>query len=99
MRRMRSAFLLLSACLSLSCGGTSEEDLRVALEEAAACTLGDTCIVAGKTSCSCAMPVNERSVEHIRALAADVHCSEGVVKCMSWSQLRCENGRCVGDRN
>jgi hypothetical protein len=75
----------------------SEEEFAVQREEAAACSPGDTCVLAGSAQCLCATPVNASKAAEIDSSAEDVCCGGKLVDCVAFTNLRCENGKCVGD--
>jgi hypothetical protein len=75
----------------------SHEEFNQEVDEAAACSPGDTCVLAGSAQCLCAQPVNASKASQINSSAHDVCCGGAVVECISFTNLRCENGRCVAD--
>lgn len=81
------------------CAGTSPEELVDIVEEARACEEGDSCELAGGGTCTCAMPVNAEATERVEEAAADVDCEGAMVECISHSNVRCEDGRCVSDES
>ena len=90
------------AVLAVACGGctgTSPEEYAEIIEEARACDEGDVCELAGAGACTCAMPVNSESVDRVETAAGDVDCEGAVAECISHSNLRCEEGRCVSDES
>ncbi len=93
---MRS-FILASVLLLSGCC-LSQEEFHQQAEKATACSPGDTCVLAGSAQCLCAGPVNASQAAQINAAAHDVCCGGGVVDCVVFQNLRCENGHCVADR-
>jgi hypothetical protein len=92
---MRSFILVSVVFLSACC--VSEEEFSEEIADAQSCSAGDTCVLAGSAQCLCARPVNAASAAEIDALAQDVCCGGAMVSCVGFTNLRCENGRCVGD--
>ena len=92
---MRSLILASLAFLSGCC--LSHEEFEQQREEAAACAPGDTCVLAGSAQCLCAGPVNASKAAEVNAAAQEVCCGGARVECVSFRNLRCENGRCVAD--
>ena len=92
---MRSVILASAVFLSGCC--LSEEDFSQQREDAAACSPGDTCVLAGSAQCLCPGPVNFSRAAEIQAAAGDVCCGGVQVECVTFQNVRCENGRCVGD--
>ncbi len=89
--------LILASAVFLSGCCLSTEDFAQQREDAAACSPGDTCVLAGGGQCLCAGPVNASRAAEIEAAADDVCCGGAQVECVFFQNLRCENGRCVGD--
>jgi hypothetical protein len=89
-------FLLVSLVFLSGCC-LSNEDFNQQVEEAAACSPGDSCVLAGSAQCLCARPVNASKAAEIDASAHDVCCGGSMVDCVSFQNLRCENGKCVAD--
>jgi hypothetical protein len=90
------------AAVAVVCGGctaTSPEEYVEIVEEARLCDEGDVCELAGGGTCICPMPVNGAAVDSVEEAAADVDCEGAVVECVSHSNLRCEEGRCVSDES
>lgn len=92
MRRLVALLLVLATC-----GGLSTAEFQKRVEEAAACAPGDTCVLAGQSQCTCRVPVNARNQAAIDADAKLVDCGGAIVSCIFFSNVRCENGKCVGD--
>ncbi|KFE65414.1 hypothetical protein [Hyalangium minutum] len=92
---MRPLILASLAFLSGCCLSMEEFDQQA--EEAAACSPGDTCVLAGSAQCLCARPVNASKAAELNASAGDVCCGGTMVECIAFTNLRCENGQCVGD--
>jgi len=92
---MRPLILVSLAFLAGCC--PTHEEFTQQREEAAACSPGDTCVLAGSSQCLCAGPVNAAKAAEIEAAAKEVCCGGAVVDCVSFTNLRCENGRCVAD--
>ena len=87
---LASLAFLAGCCLSI-------EEFEQQAAEATACSPGDTCVLAGSAQCLCARPVNASKAEEIDATAGDVCCGGTLAECIAFTNLRCENGRCVGD--
>jgi hypothetical protein len=92
---MRSFILASVVFLSACC--VSEEEFSQEAEEAAACSAGDTCVLAGASQCLCARPVNASKAAELDALAQEVCCEGRAVSCVPFLNVRCENGRCMGN--
>jgi hypothetical protein len=92
---MRS--FILASVLMLSGCCLSQEEFNQQVEKAAACSPGDTCVLAGSAKCLCSRPVNASQAAQINASSQDVCCGGGVVDCVAFRNPRCENGRCVAD--
>ncbi len=90
--------LLLASLVFLSGCCLSREEFSEQRSEAAACSPGDTCVLAGGAQCMCALPVNASKAAEIEAAAKDVCCGGASVDCVSFANPRCENGRCVADQ-
>jgi hypothetical protein len=100
---MRSNISVLLVCLTTAlaagCGdNVTDEELQQIIEEAKACAPGDTCVLAGGGRCTCAQPVNAEHRERVEQAVADHDCGGLVVRCMDYTSVRCEAGRCVADR-
>jgi hypothetical protein len=93
---MRSFILASVVVLSGCC--LSEEEFSHQRQDAAACSPGDTCVLAGSAQCLCAGPVNASRAAEIEAAAGEVCCGGAQVECVAFRNPRCENGRCVADR-
>ncbi len=91
------SFLLLVSVVFLSGCCESIESFSEHRAEAAACSPGDTCVLAGGSQCLCAAPVNASRAAEIEAAADEVCCGGAQVDCVLFQNLRCENGRCVAD--
>src|SRR5512140_2410155 len=89
-------FILASLVLLSGCC-LSQEDFNKQVEEATACSSGDTCVLAGSAQCLCARPVNASKASQLNDSAKDVCCSGVQVDCIAFQNPRCENGRCVAD--
>jgi hypothetical protein len=89
---------ILASLVFLSGCCLSQEDFEQQRSDAAACSQGDTCVLAGSAQCLCAGPVNASKAEEIEAAAKDVCCGGTAVECVSFTNPHCENGRCVADR-
>lgn len=89
-------FILASLVFLSGCCLSQEEFAQERLD-AAACSPGDTCVLAGSAQCLCPVPVNASRAAEIEASAKDVCCGGGVVDCVAFVNPRCENGRCVAD--
>lgn len=89
---------ILASLVFLSGCCLSREEFTEQRSEAAACSPGDTCVLAGSAQCLCAGPVNASKAEEIEAAAKDVCCEGAAVECASLTNPRCENGQCVADR-
>jgi hypothetical protein len=79
-----------------------QETLAATIEEARACDVGDTCVLAGDTDCTCGQPVNADAVDEVNAAADRVSCCDLLgrcvaVDCVAFANIRCEDGRCTGD--
>lgn len=97
-----TAFLLLIASAALPACVDPKERLAELIDEAAACEPGDTCVLAGDSGCTCAQPVNADRADEVDEAAKDVQCCNLVgqcvaVECASFENVRCEEGRCVGN--
>ncbi len=92
---MRSFILASVVFLSGCC--LSEEEFSQRRQDAAACSPGDTCVLAGSAQCLCAVPVNASRAAEIEAAADEVCCGGIQVDCVAFENPRCENGRCVAD--
>jgi hypothetical protein len=88
---------LLASLVFLSGCCLSQEEFQQKVDEAMACSSGDTCVLAGSSQCLCARPVNASKAAEISSSAQDVCCHGGVVDCVAFRNPRCENGRCVAD--
>jgi hypothetical protein len=88
-------------CLLLTpgCGSDSlsPADLQLVIEESQACEPGDTCVLAGSSRCTCAVPVNAEHKERVDKAAAEIDCQGATVRCTAQENLRCENGKCTAD--
>lgn len=85
---------------SVDCSSTiSDEEFQQTLEASQVCQPGDSCILAGAGSCSCAQPTNSKDADTVNQAAAEIDCGGALVKCMSWENLRCEAGKCTADRD
>jgi hypothetical protein len=87
---------MLALTLMIGCGTTREELLDL-LEESRACAPGDTCVLAGSSTCTCASPVNARHLEEINDATESVNCGGIIVDCVAFQNPRCEEGVCVAD--
>jgi len=92
---MRSFILASVVLLSACC--VSEEEFSEEVAAAEACSAGDTCVLAGSADCLCARPINAARAEEINVMAQEVCCHNTMVSCVGFINLRCENGKCVGD--
>lgn len=92
-----SAVAGLFLVLTSGCGGISLEEFSAQVREARACTEGDTCVLAGGGTCTCASPVNASRAEAINEAAQEVNCRGSMVDCATYRNARCEGGTCVGD--
>lgn len=92
---MRSFVIASLVFLSACC--TSIEAFEQEREEARACSEGDTCVLAGSAQCLCAGPVNAARAAEIEASADGVCCEGTMVDCVAFTNVRCENERCVAD--
>lgn len=96
----QSFFALAAMVFGVGCSSTiSAEEFQRTLESSQNCQPGDTCFLAGASACSCAQPTNSKDEETVNQAAADIDCGGALVKCMSWENLRCEAGKCTGDRD
>lgn len=91
------SFLLLVSVVFLSGCCESIESFSEQRQDAAACSPGDTCVLAGGAQCLCAAPVNASRAAEIEAAADEVCCGGIQVDCVAFLNPRCENGRCVAD--
>jgi len=89
--------LVLASLVFLSGCCLSQEEFNQEVQEATACSTGDTCVLAGSAQCLCARPVNASKATEINASAGEVCCDGALVDCVAFTNLRCENGRCVAD--
>jgi hypothetical protein len=89
--------LILASLVFLSGCCLSNEEFSEQREEAAACSPGDTCVLAGSAQCLCPGPVNASKAAEIEASADEVCCGGIQVECVAFQNPRCENGRCVAD--
>ena len=96
MSRLLRSFILASVVFLSGCC-LSQEDFAEQRQDAAACSPGDTCVLAGSAQCLCPGPVNASRAAEIEAAADDVCCGGGHVDCVTFLNPRCENGRCVAD--
>lgn len=75
--------------------------LTVTMADAGACVTGDTCVLAGKSNCSCDAPVNARAKTQIDAQVSQINqtcaAEDFLGDCQTLTLPRCEAGRCVAD--
>lgn len=91
---MRTSRLLVFLALALpACSGRSLVDV---VEEASACSEGDTCVFAGKTPCNCGYSVNAKDADSVNEAAAHVDCKGMQTLCRYHGEPRCqvEEGLC-----
>lgn len=91
------ALVALAALLGPSCG---RSELAALAREAAACGPGDTCVLAGQSTCWCGSPVNARRAQEVDEFAAHVNCGGEVVSCARQVDPRCDAdaGACTATR-
>lgn len=87
----------LALVLTSGCGRISLEEFSAQVREARACGEGDTCVLAGGGTCTCASPVNASRAAEINDAVERVDCEGSMVDCIGYRTARCENGQCVGD--
>jgi len=74
------------------------DELRQIIAEAAVCQTGDTCTLAGGSNCTCPAPINTKQLARVQEAAAGVHCGGLMVECQGLTNPRCEDGKCVADK-
>jgi len=102
--------LLLGLFLVTGCNGGAEDvlgqtarvdrdDVLDAQRGARACRSGDSCVLAGRSGCTCPAPVNTSKAKEVDDLAANVVCEALLIDCVGTprSNPRCVDGRCVAD--
>lgn|GEM_PF-1711401 len=92
------------AALAVAACADPQQRLAEVIDDARACEPGDTCVVTGGTDCTCPQPVNADAVDAVEAAAeaangscCDVFGQCVAVDCAAFANVRCEDGRCVGD--
>jgi hypothetical protein len=96
--REKAALLALTIASTFAACVPTRDDLVALAEEASACEPGDTCVLAGGGSqCTCDVPVNATRAREVDLLAERVSCGATMVECVSFTNLRCEDGRCTAD--
>jgi hypothetical protein len=80
----------------LACGISDAEYARI-VDDAAVCSPGEACVLAGGSDCTCPQPVNARNAARVNAAADDVRCGNIMVKCRGFGEPRCANGRCEAE--
>jgi hypothetical protein len=88
---------VLASLVFLSGCCLSTEEFHQQVEEATTCSPGDTCVLAGSAQCLCDRPVNASRATEINDSAQEVCCGGAQVECISFTNLRCENRKCVAD--
>ncbi|HEX8699274.1 MAG TPA: hypothetical protein VF815_10590 [Myxococcaceae bacterium] len=71
------------------------------MAEAKVCDTTNQCVLAGKSNCSCAAPVNASFVGRIEDAVEDVNrtcaAEDFLGDCITYQNPRCEQGQCVAD--
>jgi hypothetical protein len=105
----KRAVLLVFALTAAACSDetttlTREEafvQLSNLMAEAAACGASSRCIIAGKSNCSCAAPVNasysDQIDEAVEAVNQACAVEDFLGDCIAYQSPRCEQGQCVAD--
>lgn len=89
--------LLLALCVACSACALSQDDWRSLVEASRACEPQDTC-VNFHDPCLCTVPVNQKEAANLAAQKQRVVC-QSMADCLQPAvNLRCEAGRCIGDR-
>ncbi len=105
---IRSILSAVACCLLFTqCGAAAPSveakltQLTATISDAGACVTADTCILAGKSNCSCDAPVNAAARSQIDAQVAQLNqtcrAEDFLGDCQSLTRPRCEAGRCVAD--
>lgn len=101
---MRAVTFTVVVALTLGAGACESAEARRerVLDEAVACQPGDTCVLAGDSDCTCGVPVNAARAAEVDEVTAAIACCDVLgscvaVDCAAFANLRCEDGRCVGD--
>ncbi len=98
MSGLRSRVVGLALVLTSGCGRISLEEFSAQVREARACSEGDTCVLAGGGTCTCASPVNASRADALNEAVKNVDCEGSMVDCVAFQpNARCEAGQCVAD--
>jgi predicted class III extradiol MEMO1 family dioxygenase len=91
-------------CLGLlagftACNATTPEEYAQIVDDARACSDGDSCVLAGTSDCVCPTPVNASQADRVNTAAGDVDCNGAIAECIAHTNVRCEAGRCKSDES
>ncbi len=98
-------FALAAACGDDATAPTTRDEalaqLSSIMEDAKVCSGTNPCVLAGKSNCSCAAPVNASFEGRIEDAVEDVNrtCAieDFLGDCIAYQNPRCEQGQCVAD--